>query len=292
VAGAALALAVFAIAWGSILVRLCEAPPLTIAFLRVAIAALLLAPPALIARRRRPPADRPWGGAAAAAGLLLSLHFAAWIASLSLTSIAASTLLVSTQPIVSVLLSGRLLGERAGARTIGAVLIALGGVGLILWGDLRSGGEERLTGDLLALAGAAAAAGYLVAGRRVRERVPLPTYLAAVNLWAAIGAGGLALLFAQPLLPAARRDLGWCALMAIVPHLLGHGTLNWAVRRLRAYLVNLAVLGEPVLASLYAFLVFGEAPPPTVYPGALLIGAGVALAFREAARRPPPPAGL
>ncbi len=289
--GAALAVAVLAISWGSILVRLCDAPPLTIAFLRVAIASLLLAPPALYMRARRPRPDRAWGGAAAAAGLLLALHFATWVASLSFTSIASSTLLVSTQPVFSLLLSRRLLGEKAGGRTLIAMLIALSGVALIVWGDIRAG-EDRLIGDLLALAGAVTAAGYLVVGRRVRERVSLPVYLGVVNLWAAIGAGGLALLFSQPLVPVVRVDLAWCFLMALVPHLLGHGTLNWAVRRMRAYLVNLAVLGEPVLATLYAFLVFGETPGVLVYPGALLIGAGVVLAFSETSRREKPRDGL
>jgi drug/metabolite transporter (DMT)-like permease len=291
VAAAALVLAVLAISWGSILVRLCDAQPLTIAFLRVGIASLLLAPPALAMRSRRVRTDRRWGAAAAAAGLLLALHFATWIASLSFTSIAASTLLVSTQPVFSLLLSRRLLGEKAGGRAVIAMLVALGGVALIVWGDRRAG-EDRLLGDLLALAGAVTAAGYLIVGRRVRESVALPTYLGVVNLWAAIGAGGLALLFTQPLLPVAQVDLAWCFLMALVPHLLGHGTLNWAVRRLRAYLVNLTVLGEPVLASLYAFLVFAEAPPLLVYPGALLIGAGVALAFSETSARGKPRDGL
>jgi drug/metabolite transporter (DMT)-like permease len=242
-------------------------------------------------RSRRPRTDRPWGGAAAAAGLLLALHFATWIASLSFTSIAASTLLVSTQPVFSLLLSRRLLGEKAGGRAVIAMLIALCGIGLIVWGDFRAG-ENRLIGDLLALAGAVTAAGYLIVGRRVRKSVALPTYLGVVNLWAAIGAGGLALLFSQPLLPAARVDLAWCFLMALVPHLMGHGTLNWAVRRLRAYLVNLTVLGEPVLATLYAFLVFAETPPILVYPGALLIGAGVVLAFSETSRPEKPRDGL
>jgi drug/metabolite transporter (DMT)-like permease len=74
-------------------------------------------------------------------------------------------------------------------------------------------------------------------------------------------------------------------LMAIVPHLLGHGALNWAVRHLPAYLVSLTALGEPILATLYAFLLFGEVPAPLIYPGALLIGTGVFLAMRIETRR-------
>ena len=91
--------------------------------------------------------------------------------------------------------------------------------------------------------------------------------------------------------PKSKSKIVWLFLMALVPHVVGHGALNWAVRRLRAYVVNLAVLGEPVLASCYALLVFGEAPPVTLYPGAALIGLGVALAvYFESRRAPGPPA--
>ena len=283
-AGAVLTLAVVAIGWGSILVRLCDAPPLTIAFLRVGFATLLLAPFAFSTRPRRGLSGSGWGLSAAIAGLLLAAHFATWIASLAYTTIAASTLLVSTQPIFTLVLSRLILRERAGRRAFAATGIALAGVALVVFGDLRSGGG-RLVGDLLALVGALCAAGYLVIGRRARGAVTFPVYFATVNMWAAIGAGLLALLARQPLLPAARGDLGWCLMMALVPHLLGHGGLNWAVRRMRAYLVNLTVLGEPILASVYAFVIFNERPPVAVYPGALLIGVGVALAFSDRSAR-------
>jgi drug/metabolite transporter (DMT)-like permease len=293
---AALALAVLSISWGSILVRLCAAPPLTIAFLRLLFASLLMAPWGLSAafRSRTPPRVL---AAAAGAGLLLALHFSTWVSSLAHTSIAASTVLVSTQPVFSLLLSWLALRERPSGRTCLAVVIALAGIVLIASADLGFD-DDRFLGDLLALAGALFAAAYLVIGRGVRDRMPFPAYLVAVNLSAALVAGLVAALAGAPLLPAQHADLGWLILMALVPHLLGHGALNWAVRHLRAYVANLAVLGEPVLASVYALLIFGEAPPRALYPGALLVGAGVALAVLSEgaeARTPvgpiPPPIG-
>jgi len=283
---AALALAVLSISWGSIFVRLCAAAPLTVSFGRLAGAAALLLPWGAVSARRAGRV-RDVIVPALAAGALLAFHFATWVASLGHTSVASSTVLVSTQPIFSVAFSWILLRERPGGRTLVAIGAALAGALLIAAAD-RGRGAGRLYGDLLALAGAVFAAAYFVIGRAARARGPFPVYLLSVNLSAAAIAGLLALFSGQPLLPARRVDLVWIAAMALVPHTLGHGALNWAVRRLRAYTVNLAVLGEPVLASLYALLLFGEAPPPSFYPGALLVLAGVAWAVAVESRRPGP----
>ncbi|MFQ5877676.1 MAG: DMT family transporter, partial [Acidobacteriota bacterium] len=198
--------------------------------------------------------------------------------------VAASTLLVSTQPAFSAVLSSVALRERPAGRAIGGIGLSLLGIALIAVSDLRAGGG-RLAGDLLALLGALFAAGYFVIGRGVRAGVSFAAYLLVVNGSAAGAAALLALAFGQPLVPSGG-DGAWLVLMAVVPHLLGHGALNWAVRRVRAYLVNLSALGEPVLASVYALLLFGEAPGAMLYPGALMIGAGVALALAERTGEP------
>lgn len=277
-----LLLAAVSISWGSILVRLCSSGALTLALYRVLFATLLIAPLGVPALRARCPTGRALA-AGAGAGILLALHFATWIASLSYTTIAASTLLVSTQPVFSILLAWTVLGERPARRALAAVGVALAGILLITASDLSSG-AGRLTGDLLALAGAVFAAGYLVVGRASRAAVPFPGYLMIVNAAAATGGFVLVLGGGQHLTPQ-RAEVPWLILMALVPHLLGHGALNWAVRFLPAYLANLTVLAEPVLASLYAWLLFSEVPAPVLYPGAVLIGAGVALAFRAESRR-------
>jgi drug/metabolite transporter (DMT)-like permease len=272
---------VVTISWGSILARLCVSHPLTVSFQRLLLATLIL----LATVPPRPP--RGTGAkavrAAVAAGVLLALHFAAWIASLRFTTIAASTLLVSTQPLFSALLSWRFLGEPPSRRGLAGILLAFAGVALVAGFDGRGGGD-RLTGDLLAVLGAVCAAAYLVVGRGAREVAPFRTYLVLVNGAGAAAAGLLAFLAGVPLRPAITGDWVWLALMAAGPHVLGHGALNFAVRRLPAWVANLAVLGEPVLASLLAFWIFAEAPPGGVLPGALLIAAGVALAARAPAR--------
>jgi drug/metabolite transporter (DMT)-like permease len=280
---------VASISWGSILVRLCASAPLTISLYRVLLAAILIAPVGLPALRRPVP-TRAAIVTAIGAGLFLSLHFATWIASLSFTTIAASTILVSTQPVFSAVLSALILKERPAGRSLLALALALSGIVLIVSSDFHLG-SGRLVGDLLALSGALFAAIYLVMGRAARSSAAFPAYLLVVNASAAAGAFLLALVGGQPIGPE-RGDLGWLLLMAMIPHLLGHGALNWAVRHLPAFVVNITVLGEPVLATLYAFLLFGEVPAAPVYPGALLIGTGVYLAVRIETRRDGPKGAL
>ncbi len=183
-----------------------------------------------------------------------------------------------------------LLRERPAGRTFAAVGLALAGIAVITASDLSSG-EGRLIGDLLALAGAVFSAGYLVVGRAIRAAVPFPGYLFIVNAGASIGAVVLVIVGGQSLTPQPV-EVPWLLLMALVPQLLGHGGVNWAVRLLPAYLANMTVLAEPALASLYAYLLFGEVPAPLLIPGALLVGAGVVLAFRAESRRREVPGAL
>lgn len=273
VAAAALAAAVFAVSWGSILVRLCEAPSLAIAFWRLALSTVVLVP--VVLGPGRP--GRTALGPATLAGLFLAVHFATWISSLAFTTVASSVVLVSTTPVFTALLAPWFLGERPGPRAWTAVVLALAGSLAIAGGDLAVGGTAWV-GDLLALVGAFAVALYFMIGRRVRETASFGAYLATVNAAAAVFLGGFAWVAGTALTGFPSATWGWLALLALVPNLLGHGLLNWSVRRLRALTVNLAVLGEPVLATAYAAGLFGEVPGATFYLGGALILAGVALA--------------
>jgi len=271
----ALIVAVLAVSWGAILVRLCDAPKLAIAFYRLLLSTLIVAPAGALAWR---PLTRRAGWTAMAAGALLGLHFASWISSLSLTSVASSVMLVSTQPVFTAVLSPWLLGERAGRRGWAAVALALAGAGLLTGADLQFG-PQALLGDGLALAGALTASLYLMLGRRVGVQIPFPQYVSlvygsgAVALALLVALGGVALSG----FPAA--SWLWIALIAVGPNVLGHSLLNWSVRRVPALVVNVATLGEPVLATFYAAWIFDERRAPAFYAGAGLIAAGIMLAL-------------
>lgn len=278
-----ISLAVVFVSFGAVLARLASAPPLVVSFYRVAIASLVLLPfaarpaavslPSLPARRRL---------LLAASGVCLALHFATWIASLSYTTIASSVLLVNTAPLFAIGLSRAFLGERPSRVVVLALPVALLGAGLIALGDY-TGDPGSLRGNLLALAGAVTVAAYQVIGRGLRDALPLEAYV--LGVWA-VAAGTLAALAAAA--GVALHGFGprtWLAFvaLALVPTIGGHGLVNKSLRSLPAPTVGLFLLGEPLGASVLAFLVFGETPGAwTLVGGTFVLAALVLVVARRA----------
>jgi drug/metabolite transporter (DMT)-like permease len=285
----ALALAVVAISWGAPLARLADAAPLAVAMWRMSLAAAILLPVALLGRADWSAIRLHWKPVALAGGFL-GLHFALWIPSLWLTSVSASVVLVTTSPLWILLLTPYFLGSAIRSRNLVSFAMAFAGVALISWGDFRVS-PRALIGDAMALGGALAAASYMVIGKRLRQTVALQSYLAAVYSGAA-----LTLVAAVGFLrvaPMPRTSVSWLALLglALGPTLVGHTMLNWSLAHLEAYKVNLAVLLEPVGASLLTWLVIGEAPPLHVLPGGILVLAALTLEYLPGSGSAPRPAG-
>lgn len=279
---AALLLAILAISTGAPFVRLAQpAPALTVAALRVCLAAIVflaIGRDAVARVRALPAVERRWVGAA---GLLFGAHLGLWITSLYFTSTAASVALVATSPVFAAVF-GLLLGDRVRPREWLGIAIAGAGCALLAGGDWRAGGLAVL-GDALSVLAAACAAAYLVVGRRLRAAMPLAPYLALVNgvagaglLVAAVGSGA-------PLIGLPALSYVGIAGGALVASLGGHTLLNWAVRRTPTHLVALCVLGEPVGSSLLTWAIFGERPPAHAVVGGavILVGIGVGFAGRR-----------
>lgn len=271
--------------------RYSEAPSVAIAFHRLLYATLLLAPVALLLARRELAAlaPRDWVGLGLV-GAVLAVHFAAWISSLALTSVASSVFLVTLHPVFVAIASHRLFGEGVGRAGFAGIGLALVGGLVIVAGD-AGGGSDPLLGDLLAFGGGLAAAVYFLAGRGYRRRLGLVAYVTPVY-----AAASLFLLLLLVLLPppfggpvagyAPREHLLFLAL-AVVPMILGHTILNWALRYVTAPVIATTILGEPIGASLLALLLLREAPSiPTLLGGGLVL-AGIAIVALSA---PPPPA--
>lgn len=275
---AGLALGVLSVSWAAILVRLADAPPLAVAAWRLLLAAGAALAFALLRRRAELRAlDRRGLALLAGAGLALALHFATWISSLRLTSVASSVALVTTQPLWVALLSRALLRERIAPRVAAGIALAVAGGAVMAGGDVALG-PRALLGDLLALAGAVAAALYFVAGRRVRARLSLGAYVGVVYPAAAAGLLALAVVAGAPLAGYGARTWLALALLALVPQLLGHSLLNWSLRWLSGTFVAVTILAEPVMSILLAIPVLGERPTATQVAGGLVLLGGVALA--------------
>jgi drug/metabolite transporter (DMT)-like permease len=278
-----LAIGLVAVSFASILIRLAQAAgmdTLAIATWRLIFASILLLPYAWATRRAELKAlSRRQAGLLAIAGAFLGLHFATWIASLGYTSVASAAVLVSMGPVFVGLGSWLFWGERPAPRlALGIVLAAIGSI-LISWGDLGLG-RDQLLGDLLALLGGIMVAGYLMIGRSVRGRLSLPAYVGLVYGTGMITLLVVALFWQQPLFGFAPAAYAWVLLLALGPQLVGHSTLNWALRYLSATFVAIATLAEPVGSGLLAYVILGEAITTSTAIGGVLVLAGIYIASR------------
>ncbi|MEW6228625.1 MAG: DMT family transporter [Bacillota bacterium] len=274
---AGIALGVAAVSSASIFVRLSSAPPLVIATYRMTFATLMLGPSAILqGRRELLSINKRDFASSLLAGGFLAVHFGAWMTSLSHTSVASSVVLVSMHPLL-VMLGGRLLlGEPARVGAIAGAAVAVVGSALIGLGDSSTGGNA-LFGDLLALLSAFMFAGYVLVGRRVRQRLSVCPYAFLVYGMCSCILAIACLTSGARLYPHTERDFMLFLGLAVVPTILGHTVFNWALRYVSASVISVSALGEPVGATFLAMVFLKELPPATAVAGGTLVLAGILL---------------
>lgn len=287
----AIGLGVISFTFSPILVRWASAAPgLAIAVWRTTFAVLLLAPAAWwrIGPEVRALSGRD-GALIVSAGVLLGVHFIAWIESLYHTTVASASVLVTTSPIFLVVLGFVLLDERLSWTTVAAIAISVGGAALIGIGDAHGTGvgPNPLWGNSLALAASLFASLYLLIGRVVRQQVSWLAYVVPLYAVAALTTFVAAWWSGVPLWGYEATFYGLCLLMAIGPQILGHGAFNYALHYLPAALVGMLALLEPVGSSALAFLLFGEVPHGLAVTGMLVVLAAVGVVVWTERERTP-----
>jgi drug/metabolite transporter (DMT)-like permease len=285
-----LAVGVASVSGAAIFIRLADdAEPLAIAAYRMLIGAAFVAIPTLLRSRRELfGVGRRDLVLLALSGLFLAGHFASWITSLTLTSVASSVLLVTMTPVFIAIVSHFWLHDRVRPATSLAIGISLAGGAVLAFGEW-DGASRRLAGDALALGGAVMVGTHMLIGRRVRGRgmgnLPYSTIvytIAAVALLIAV------LVARVPMLGLSPETYFWIAMAAILPQAIGHSLVNWTLGHISATNVSLAILAEPIIAIALALLVLSETPAWTVVPGGVLIMLGVYLAIRSDTQRQNP----
>jgi drug/metabolite transporter (DMT)-like permease len=278
-----LAVALVAVSTSGPLIAATAVPALAIAFWRNAMASGVLLPIALLrCRQELRSLDRREWRLAALAGLLLALHFATWIPSLSYTSVASATALVATQPVWAALLSG-LRGVPVGRAVWCGIAVSMSGALLLTAADLQVSGRA-LFGDALALAGGAFAAMYMTAGSEVRRSVSTTTYTTLCYSTTAALLLVVCLVGGQSLSGYDGDD--WVKLIALTAgaQLLGHSLFNRVLRTTSPTVVSLSILLEIPGAALIAAVFLGQRPPLLAIPAAVLLIAGLGLVIRAGSR--------
>jgi drug/metabolite transporter (DMT)-like permease len=276
-----LALGVVSVSFAAVFIRVADAPPMAIATYRMCLAAIAVLPLGLarsgIELRRMP---RRHLLMAILSGACLALHFGLWITSLSYASVATSVVLVTASPIFIAVASRFLFHQRLGRRAAAGIAITLAGAAVITYANWRIG-PGSLMGGLLAFAAALAVAAYLLIGQRLRESLGFLSYASIVYSSAAVILLLVALARRVPLSGFSGSTYLMFLLLALLPQLVGHSSLNWALRFVPATFVAVAVLGEPVGATLWARLILDEVPATAEIVGGILILAGIFVAMRS-----------
>ncbi len=267
---AVLIVGVFFVSWASILIRMSDSAPTTIAFFRMFFSTALVAC-AIPFYKGGWYSKKSDFWISTLSGFFLGTHFFLWIASLMYTSISSSVVIVTTQPVFVAILGYVFLKEKIGKSGMIAIILAIGGTYMIARGDLTID-SAHLKGDLLALGGAVSAGIYLFIGRFVRPRVNLIPYVVTVYGISAVTILLLGLISGTLHAPVGANEYWLFFLLALGPTILGHNLYNYALRHLPAFPVGMSILGEPVLATIWAMIIFKEFPmTATIIGGAIII---------------------
>ena len=274
-----MATAVVGVSMSGPLTAMVAAPVLAIAFWRNAAGAAALVP-VLLTRERATLAGLRLRDlrSSVLAGLFVAAHFAAWLPSLSMTTVAASTALVTTTPIWTAL-AAWLTGVRLPATVWWGLVLAVVGAALIAGVDVTVS-REALAGDGLAVLGAIFAGGYVLAGARARQRLATSAYAVVAYSTCALATAAAAIVFGVPLTGFSTRDWLLIAAITVCAQLLGHTLLNLVLSSVGPTVVSLAILLEVPGATLVALVLLGESPPLLALPGMVAVVVGVALVIR------------
>ncbi len=224
----------------------------------------------------------------ALSGLFLALHFATWITSLEHTSVTSSAVLVSTTPLWVALASLMLFQENIRKLYWMGLFCSLLGVVIVSLPVSASSGylnEEVVRdipimnkGSLLALAGAFFGTGYILIGRQLRKTISMPVYAAITYSASTLFLFLMALYTNASFIGYSPNVFILMILIGLIPQVIGHSSYNWALKYIPASVISIALLGEPVGASIQAMLFIGETPGINEIIGGALILLGIYLA--------------
>ncbi len=273
-----------------IFIKVADMSPLLLASLRQLFAVVLLAPLYFAELKKRKKADLAPKGfvdalrVSAVPGVVLGIHFITWIIGARLTPAGNSTLIVNMVPVAMpfvIFIMDRLVPSR---KEILATAIAVVGVIYLTWADV-SFSADYFAGDLVCFGSMILFAIYLALGRRNNVDGRLWTYV--VPLYAT---GGIACLAAATLTPGGMagidpRNLLMALILALVPTVIGHSVLNWAMTVFRPQVVSIVNLSQFIWASIFAYLFLAEVPAKGFWLTIPLILAGSILALLSPRKR-------
>jgi len=209
-----------------------------------------------------------------AAGFLLAMHFIFWFGALKLTSIANTTVLGIVAPAFTLLFERLWYNRKLSWITITALLIILVG-GIIVQGDDLGSVDDTGLGNIMAILSAVFLGSVFLIGAKVRKTTPVITYTRTVYTVSAIVLLVSSLILDNLLLGYTKNDYFWLFMLGLIPTLIGHTAFSYSVKFVSPTVIAAFPLGEPIIASYLAWLLFAERVPFYVVGGGLIIFIGL-----------------
>ena len=280
-------ISIISVSFASIFILSCQAPPLSIAFYRLLFTTILIVPLILIRKKTRDELcslPRTTLLIMIVIGVILAAHFSFWVTSLKMTSVASSVILVTAHPMLVAPVSFYFLKEKLSFVNALGITISLVGVGLLVIGNFgfAAFGLDTLEGNILALLGGIAAGLYILGGRTLRKKVSTFTYAFVVYAVGTITLFIICLSINAPVYNLATNDYVIILLMALISGIFGHTLYNWSLGYIRASVMSVALLGEPIGSSLLAYVIPWIHQEPSLYTivGGSIILVGIYLTAR------------
>ncbi len=275
----ALFLGVFALSTSAIFVKLADAPAEITAFYRMLFAAVMLLPFLLINKKNRQElrllSKKQWG-LGLLSGVFLAAHYVLWFESLNYTSVASSTVIVTLQPLFSVVGGYFLFKERFSKGAITGCLVAIAGSIVIGWQDFQISGQA-LFGDILAFIAAGIITAYFFIGQHVRKRLSLIPYAVIGYASSTVLLGVFAFSQQTPFFSYSAHTWWSFIGLAFIATILGQTIFNWLLKWLSTSIISMAILGEIIGTCLLAYFILDEVISLQQGMGIALILIGLAL---------------
>nr|WP_300091354.1 DMT family transporter [Sedimentibacter sp.] len=260
----------------SIIIRYSTAPALVISAYRMLFTCMMLLFPVMIKSRKefREISKKDFI-LCILSGIFLALHYASWISSIKMTTIANSTVLVACSPMFVALANFVLIKERPSSRMLIGIIMSLAGTAIIAMGSSGSTQTSMMTGNILAFAGAIFVAGYLVIGGIVRKNLSAGIYVFIVYSVSAVVLFAMCFASSTPVYPYPAKEFALFFALAFFCSILGHTVYNYLVKYFSSTLISVSTLSEPIFASILALIIFREIPSVYTLGGGIIIITGI-----------------
>ncbi|MBQ9763046.1 MAG: DMT family transporter [Phascolarctobacterium sp.] len=280
----ALIIAVLALSTSAIFVKIADAPSAITAFYRLLFSAVLILPFAITNSTSRNellnlPGKKIRMGIFA--GLLLAVHYVMWFESLSYTSVASSTVLVSLQPLFSMVLGYCFFQEKLRTRALIGCFIAIAGSAIIGWGDFQID-ERALWGDLISFLSAGVIAAYFSVGQILRKNTGVVPYSMLSYTSSSVFLAAYALTKGNSF--TAYPAESWYSFLglALICTIGGQFVFNLLLKNVSATAVTMSILGEPIGTCILAYFILSESISLQQFAGIAVIITGLSIFFSTA----------